>query len=95
MNEMKKISREDEAADAPLHDRAPDAAIAAPADGMVDETAVITRRNPKRIVLLLAVPLLILLVGGWFWLNSGKTVGTDNAYVKQRSEERRVGKECW
>jgi len=83
MNEMKKVTREDETADVPRHDLARDAVMAAPADGMIDETVVITKRNPKRIVLLLAVPLLILLVGGWFWLNSGKTVGTDNAYVKQ------------
>jgi membrane fusion protein (multidrug efflux system) len=47
------------------------------------EAAVVAKRNPKRIVLLLGVPLLILLVGAYFWLNGGKTVGTDNAYVKQ------------
>ncbi len=47
------------------------------------EAVVVTKRNPKRIILLLIVPLLIVLVGTYFWLNSGKTVGTDNAYVKQ------------
>jgi membrane fusion protein (multidrug efflux system) len=51
--------------------------------GVDNDEVVVAKRNPKRIVLLLAVPLLILLVGGYFWLNSGKTVGTDNAYVKQ------------
>ena len=47
------------------------------------ESAVVAKRNPQRIILLLSVPLLILIVGAYFWLNSGKTVGTDNAYVKQ------------
>ena len=50
---------------------------------VVSEEVVVAKRSPKRIVLLLGVPLLILLIGAYFWLNSGKTVGTDNAYVKQ------------
>ena len=59
-----------------------DRAVAA--DALVEtETVVVAKRNPKRVILLLAVPLMILLVGAYFWLNSGKTVGTDNAYVKQ------------
>ncbi len=68
MNQMKKIDREI-TVDAP--------------DDIAAETVVVTRRNPKRIILMLGVPLLILLVGGYYWLNSGKDVATDNAYVKQ------------
>jgi len=36
-----------------------------------------------RLALMLSVPLLLLLVGGWFWLTSGRYVSTDNAYVRQ------------
>ena len=68
MNEMKKIDRE-VATDSPID--------------VASETVVVAKRNPKRTILLLAVPLLILLIGAYFWLNGGKTVGTDNAYVKQ------------
>ena len=37
----------------------------------------------KRLALMLSIPLLIVVVGLYFWLTSGATVGTDNAYVKQ------------
>ena len=37
----------------------------------------------KRLAMMLSVPLLILVVGLYFWLTSGATVSTDNAYVKQ------------
>ena len=37
----------------------------------------------KRLVLMLSLPLLIAAIGLYFWLASGATVGTDNAYVKQ------------
>jgi membrane fusion protein (multidrug efflux system) len=68
MNEMKKIDRE----------------VATDSlDEIESETPVVAKRNPKRVIFLLAVPLIILVVGTYFWLNSGKTVGTDNAYVKQ------------
>lgn len=36
-----------------------------------------------RLILMLSVPLLLLLVGGYFWLTSGRYVSTDNAYVQQ------------
>ena len=32
---------------------------------------------------MLSVPILLLLVGGYFWLTSGRYVSTDNAYVQQ------------
>ena len=68
MNELKKIETQQ-------------ATAAAPSE--VETVEVAPKRNVKRIALLLAVPLLIAIVGLYFWLNSGKTVGTDNAYVKQ------------
>ncbi len=37
----------------------------------------------RRLMLMLSVPLLLAAVGGWFWLTGGKSVSTDNAYVKQ------------
>jgi membrane fusion protein (multidrug efflux system) len=41
------------------------------------------KKKRMRLLLMLSVPLLILLVGGYFWLNSGRYVSTDNAYVQQ------------
>ena len=41
------------------------------------------KKPGKRSVLMWSVPLLIAAVGLFFWLTSGKTVETDNAYVKQ------------
>ena len=32
---------------------------------------------------MLSLPLLLIAVGGYFWLTSGRSVSTDNAYVKQ------------
>ncbi len=37
----------------------------------------------RRLGLLLVVPLLLLAVGGYFWLTSGRYVSTDNAYVQR------------
>src|SRR4051812_29334534 len=41
------------------------------------------RRSRRRFYLMLAVPLALALVGGYFWLASGRYVSTDNAYVQQ------------
>lgn len=41
------------------------------------------RRSWLRPVLMFGVPLLIVAVAGFFWLTSGKSVSTDNAYVQQ------------
>jgi membrane fusion protein (multidrug efflux system) len=41
------------------------------------------KRSPWRLVIMLSVPLLLLAVGGYFWLTSGRYVSTDNAYVQQ------------
>jgi membrane fusion protein (multidrug efflux system) len=48
--------------------------------------AVQAAARPKRrwrIALMLSVPLLLLLVGGYFYLTSGRYVSTDNAYVQR------------
>ena len=80
MNQMKKLDRET-VAEAHQDDLHGIDQVQAPASET--EEVVARKRGPKRIVLMLIVPIMILLVGGWFWLNSGKDVGTDNAYVKQ------------
>jgi membrane fusion protein (multidrug efflux system) len=41
------------------------------------------RRDFKRVALMLSLPLLLLAVGAYFWATSGRSVSTDNAYVKQ------------
>jgi membrane fusion protein (multidrug efflux system) len=41
------------------------------------------KRNWIRLALMLVVPLLIALVGGYFYLSGGRYVSTDNAYVQQ------------
>ena len=54
-----------------------------PLTGDEVETADKPKRNWVRLVLMLVVPLLLIGLGGYWWLNSGKTVSTDNAAVKQ------------
>ena len=41
------------------------------------------RRNIRRYLIMAAVPVLLILVGGYFWLSGGRFVSTDNAYVQQ------------
>ena len=41
------------------------------------------RKWGKLAILMFSLPLLIVLVGGYFWLTSGRFVSTDNAYVHQ------------
>ena len=61
-------------ADRPVHsDIAPSERIA---------TIDVPMRGRKR-VLMFSVPLLIAAAGGWIWWTSGRSVSTDNAYVKQ------------
>ncbi|MEA3065233.1 MAG: rane fusion protein multidrug efflux system [Sphingomonadales bacterium] len=47
------------------------------------DEAVQPKKKRLRLLLMLSVPLLIVLVGGYFWLTSGRYVATDNAYVQQ------------
>ena len=77
MNEVRKIQGE-KAATSEAVNRS--AAPPVPAETMiVDEPG----KSRKRLLVMVSVPLLILAVGLYFWLTGGKTVGTDNAYVKQ------------
>lgn len=57
-------------------------AVAGAAAAAQPETPV-RRRGPLRLILMLSVPLILLLVGGYFYLTSGRYVSTDNAYVQQ------------
>lgn len=41
------------------------------------------RRNWKRLALMLVVPLLLLIGGGWYWMAQQGKVATDNAYLQQ------------
>ena len=41
------------------------------------------RKSRRRFILILAVPLALAVVGGYFWLAGGRYVSTDNAYVQQ------------
>jgi membrane fusion protein (multidrug efflux system) len=43
----------------------------------------VRKRSRWRLVLMLSVPLLLAIVGGYFWLTSGRYVSTDNAYVQE------------
>ncbi len=50
----------------------------------VDETETPTpKRNRNRLLLMLSVPLLLLIVGGFYWFSLQGQVSTDNAYVQQ------------
>lgn len=51
--------------------------------GTVDKAAAAAPARRKRLMLMFSVPLVLALIGLYFWLASGTTVGTDNAYVKQ------------
>lgn len=46
---------------------------------VADETTTAWRRRAA----MLSVPLLLAVAGGYFWLSSGESVSTDNAYVQQ------------
>src|SRR3954469_11536819 len=41
------------------------------------------KKRPWRLILMLSVPLVLVLIGGYMWLTSGRYVSTDNAYVQQ------------
>jgi membrane fusion protein (multidrug efflux system) len=53
-------------------------------DTIGEVEAPASKRRPwSRIVLMVSVPLLIAVIGGYLWLTSGRYVSTDNAYVQQ------------
>jgi membrane fusion protein, multidrug efflux system len=77
MNEVRKIEGEKVATPDVIN------RSAAPSVG-ADTTVVETpSKSRKRLMMMASVPLLIVAVGLFFWFTGGKTVGTDNAYVKQ------------
>ena len=41
------------------------------------------RAGIRRYLIMAAVPIVLILVGGYFWLSGGRYVSTDNAYVQQ------------
>ncbi len=41
------------------------------------------RRNIRRYLIMAAVPVVLILIGGYFWLSGGRYMSTDNAYVQQ------------
>src|SRR6476469_4914083 len=53
------------------------------AEAPVEETIVVKRRRPLRLILLLAVPALLLVGGLYMYMTSGRSVSTDDAQVKQ------------
>lgn len=60
--------------------------VAAPGTGAVEppaDVAEIARPRRRRLALMLSVPLLVLAIGGYFWITGGRYVSTDNAYVQQ------------
>jgi len=48
-----------------------------------DEDVAPGRNRQRTHLIMFSVPLLILLIGGYLWLTSGRYVSTDNAYVQQ------------
>lgn len=60
-----------------------DASTLAPTTTEVATTPDRPKSRWRRWALMLSVPLIIAAVGAYFWLNSGKTATTDNAYVQQ------------
>ncbi|MES2444662.1 MAG: HlyD family secretion protein [Pseudomonadota bacterium] len=58
----------------------PVAPVEAPA---ADAAEAKPKRKLLRPLLMFGVPALVLAIVGWFWLTSGGTVSTDNAYVQQ------------
>jgi membrane fusion protein (multidrug efflux system) len=64
------------AAEAPAQ---PAAAPATPAATV----AAPRKRNGRRLLIMAAVPVVLAVGGGWFWLTGGRYEDTDNAYVQQ------------
>ena len=74
MNQMKKVTAEADAKPVAAPEIAAEAPVTTPAE---------PNSRRKRLLLMLSVPALIIAAGLYFWLASGTTVSTDNAYVKQ------------
>lgn len=80
----KLASNPDVAAVDPLHATAADLPAAESASAPTEPSATTdnSRLLKLRRTLLIAGPLLTAIVGGWLWLNSGRYVSTEDAYVK-------------
>ena len=64
--------------------KAPDGAAPAAPGAVADTRRVAAPRSGRRrYVVMAAVPVLLLAVGGYFWLAGGRYASTDNAYVRQ------------
>ena len=50
---------------------------------VVETEAPAPKRNKRRLLLMLSVPLLLLIAGGVYWLSLQGKVTTDNAYIQQ------------
>ncbi len=61
----------------------PEVQAASTVESSADAETPARKRGPLRLILMLSVPLILLLVGGYFYLTSGRYVSTDNAYVQQ------------
>lgn len=70
MNEMSKFDG-DAASEVPIETRSKEG------------RKFLIKKPARRSVIMWSVPLLLAIVGLFFWLTSGRTVETDNAYVKQ------------
>ena len=71
----------------PQRDLAAENALSAPVDAVPEAAIAPVGTKPKRkwarTLIMISVPLLIAVIGGYFWLTSGRFVSTDNAYVGQ------------
>ncbi|MDB5678098.1 HlyD family secretion protein [Sphingomonas bacterium] len=70
-------------ADPKIATKTPDVAAANVIESVEAPAPVAKKRRWGRIGLMAIVPLLIALVGGYFYLTGGRYVSTDNAYVQQ------------
>ena len=75
MNAVAKVDQEG-AEKAPLP-------VAAPPLAMPQPAKPIRRRRPLRLILMVSVPLLLAVGGGYFWVTGGRYQDTENANVRQ------------
>jgi membrane fusion protein (multidrug efflux system) len=56
---------------------------AAPMSSQAPEPAPAPARSRRRFYIMAALPILLIVVGGYFWLTGGRYASTDNAYLAQ------------